>query len=237
MSLFVLIAICAAALLAVGARALAWAQRARSERLAQMLELTPNTLLSRWPIAFVSGTRTAFWRGEYWSFAPRFLAEHGFEVTAIELPWRGLALRSQALREVLNGCSQPCHLFFDSSNRELADLAAGWRHASVASITLIIARAQTRRKKRAQGTPASRAKDLRPPSTRELLVANPPRASATFAGRCARLSFALHRAVLFTRAGRSTAPQAIEIAIADESFFVERQLLVYASTLAESDVR
>jgi hypothetical protein len=220
----------------------------------------PNALLSRWPIAFVSGPRTAFWRADYWSFAPRYLAEHGYDVTAVDLPWQGAQSREAALRAALDRMPHRCHLIFDAASRDLARAAASWSHANAASLTVVasVARrapgyftmgrfmpglfaamrfAQTRRGRQRRDAPSAEA--LRPliNAIYELPISLPRPRQATFAGRLARAALAAHRATLAARDPRSPRPLAEEIAAFDESLGVESQILAHAISLAERDAQ
>lgn len=236
---------------ALGAAALAWAtvagaraahrwsSRARSRRLLGRLELRPNALLTRWPIAFVGGARSPFWSEDHWGFAPRFLAEHGFECAALDLPWTAPAARARALRTALEESSGAFHLVFDGGAAALAEEAASWHLPQIASVT--IARSPARCSGRAS------AFDLRPPSVNnvyQLEMPPPSRRLAAIEGRVLRAALAAHRSwaaavAMFDRArGRSPAfeaPRPEEIASYDESLRLERRLLAHAISLAESE--
>lgn len=51
-------------------------------------ELKPNCLLTRYPLLFVHGKKSIFYFKNYWNLYPVFLAEHGYEVYHLTLPWR-----------------------------------------------------------------------------------------------------------------------------------------------------
>ncbi len=55
----------------------------------QSFELKPNCLLTRKPVVFVTGPRSIFYFRKYWNAYPEILAEHGYEVFTLPLPWRG----------------------------------------------------------------------------------------------------------------------------------------------------
>lgn len=82
------------------------------------LELRPNCLLTRYPIVFVSGRRSLFYFIHYWNRVPRFLTEHGYQVTEISLPWRNSSRRLETLLARLNEHSGPLHLIADSSSSD-----------------------------------------------------------------------------------------------------------------------
>lgn len=52
-------------------------------------ELTPNILLTRYPIVFIPGEQSLFYFGQYWNQIPSYLAEHGFQVFKLNPPWKG----------------------------------------------------------------------------------------------------------------------------------------------------
>lgn len=62
--------------------------------------LQPNCLLTRYPVVFLTGPRSIFYFRKYWNAFPVYLAEHGYEVFTVHLPWKGPA-RKQKLREFL----------------------------------------------------------------------------------------------------------------------------------------
>jgi hypothetical protein len=53
------------------------------------IELKPNCLLTRHPVVFVTGPRSVFYFRKYWNAYPEILAEHGYEVFTLHLPWQG----------------------------------------------------------------------------------------------------------------------------------------------------
>jgi hypothetical protein len=63
-------------------------------------ELKPNCLLTRNPVVFVTGLRSLFYFRKYWNAYPEILAEHGYQVFTMHLPWRG-ADRAIKLSEFL----------------------------------------------------------------------------------------------------------------------------------------
>ena len=60
--------------------------RARQRERLRGLELKPNCLLTRYPIAFLSGRKSIFKPFEYWNLIPAYLREHGYEVLILEPP-------------------------------------------------------------------------------------------------------------------------------------------------------
>lgn len=51
------------------------------------VELTPNCLLTKRPLLFVTGARTPFYFSNYFNEAPAVLREHGYQVETLRLPW------------------------------------------------------------------------------------------------------------------------------------------------------
>lgn len=101
-------------------------------------ELKPNCLLTRKPVVFISGPRSIFYFCKYWNAYPEILAEHGYEVFTIHLPWRGPA-RLAKLKEFLrqqDTHSKKYHFVCDEfSASELRELLAD--APSVASLTIL----------------------------------------------------------------------------------------------------
>ncbi len=64
--------------------------------------LTPNYLMTRWPVLFVTGRRSVFYFSKYWNIFPEFLAEHGYEVYTLHLPWSKQNSRLQSLRDFIS---------------------------------------------------------------------------------------------------------------------------------------
>lgn len=51
-------------------------------------QLKPNCLLTRYPLVFVPGPRSIFFFKKYYFKAPSYLAEHGYDVFELHLPWK-----------------------------------------------------------------------------------------------------------------------------------------------------
>src|SRR5690606_20711209 len=62
--------------------------------------LIPNCLLTRFPIVFIPGPRSIFFFRKYYFKLPSFLAEHGYEVFELHLPWK--TQRAFALDQTLS---------------------------------------------------------------------------------------------------------------------------------------
>lgn len=84
-------------------------------------ELTPNCLLTRWPILFVTGRRSVFYFSRYWNVYPEFLTEHGYEVYTLHLPWSDARERARRFSEFLREHSRQerrYHLVLDAPSQE-----------------------------------------------------------------------------------------------------------------------
>lgn len=101
-----------------------WTNHARAKAEISF-ELTPNCLLTRWPVLFLTGPRSFFYFKKFWNFYPSFLAEHGYEIFHIRLPWSNRDLRLSRFQEFLKSQAQHqrhFHLVMDSSTlAEFAD--------------------------------------------------------------------------------------------------------------------
>jgi hypothetical protein len=116
-------------------------RRALGKRRLSRLELRPNCLLTRYPIAFLSGRRSPFRALNYWNDIPGYLREHGYEVIVIEPPARGARL--PALVAALEDLREPIHVVADSSLENEMRALAQSNHRSISSLTLIRNRNRT----------------------------------------------------------------------------------------------
>lgn len=66
-----------------------WLSNRLRERCEYKFTLKPNCLLTRHPVVFLTGRRSIFYFRRYWNSYPAFLAEHGYEVFTLALPWKG----------------------------------------------------------------------------------------------------------------------------------------------------
>lgn len=81
-------------------------------------ELKPNCLLTRYPLLFVTGHRSLFYFSKYWNIYTSYLAEHGYEVFTLHLPWANPKQRLQRLQEFVAQQREDktqFHLFMDSN--------------------------------------------------------------------------------------------------------------------------
>lgn len=75
--------------------------RSRASRTIEF-KLEPNCLLTRWPILFITGHRSIFYFSSYWNIYTSFLAEHGYEVYTLHLPWNNNRLRRERFKLFLD---------------------------------------------------------------------------------------------------------------------------------------
>ncbi len=112
--MFILIYSLVIAVLIVAAAILANKARSRQE---WTFELKPNCLLTRYPLLFVTGPRSLFYFSNYWNQYPVVLAEHGYEVFTLHLPWSKPTLRIQKMQDffqVQSELGRKFHLVVDS---------------------------------------------------------------------------------------------------------------------------
>lgn len=104
-------------------------------------DLKPNCLLSRYPLIFITGHRSLFYFLKYWNQIPDFLAEHGYQVFTLPLPWRNHQQRLNQLRRVLQDFEQrqqKFHFFFDmTSLPEVEALLEKTHYQCIESLTLV----------------------------------------------------------------------------------------------------
>lgn len=111
-------------------------------------ELKPNCLLTRWPLLFVTGPRSIFYFSSYWNLYTVFLAEHGYEVFTLHLPWNKKDLRKVRFEYFLKqqeDLGRRFHLVIDAPTwQEFQDLLRQRRSNCVISITEITDPGQSR---------------------------------------------------------------------------------------------
>ena len=100
-------------------------------------ELKPNCLLTRYPLLFIHGRKSIFYFKNYWNLYPIFLAEHGYEVFHLNLPWRKTSLRIEYFKKFVSNLpdNKQLHLVMDLSTfeelKELIPLGKHFRSVSV----------------------------------------------------------------------------------------------------------
>lgn len=133
----------AGALLMAGLLALNW-QRARMSPWIE--DLSPNRLLTRYPLVFVTGKRSLFYFLSYWNQLPSLLQAHGYETFTLPLPWKNKTSRILALDQFLESqakSGRKFHLIFDSSSaEEIHTILRKKSYHSLASVTLMKGQAE-----------------------------------------------------------------------------------------------
>lgn len=185
------------------------------------LELKPNCLLTRYPLVFLTGRRSIFYFRNYWNQIPNFLAEHGYEVEILELPWKNGSARLNAAEAMLARRDRPCHLIADSS--QLKELEAIW---SLHLPTVMSATVAFQPRK----TSIVRTEDLKPAFSGVQSLALPETKQLSVKG----LFLSMHN-VLSNRTGILGAEVGANSPA--ETFLIERKYLEHAISLAERDAR
>lgn len=188
-------------------------------------ELTPNCLLTRWPLLFVTGPRSIFYFSKYWNIYTSYLAEHGYEVFTLHLPWNSLPERQQKFEEFLKSqenLGRKFHLIMDTPGfHDLEDLLRRTHSRAVLSLTEIGDQDSTK-------APVSGLSAFPIPKT-ELLFHRTSRGSVLL-----NLSYNLHQQMVRRKdlVSLSTVGGLPPSALANASVLLER-----AQTLAEMDLR
>jgi hypothetical protein len=187
-------------------------------------ELQPNCLLTRWPLLFVTGHRSFFYFSNYWNIYPSYLAEHGYEVFHLRLPWSDSMLRQSRLIEFLKSqdkAKRKFHMVVDSTTlQEFDSVLKDLRPECVMSITEV---SGTENK----STPASLATPFVPQATIETL---PSKKNSFFI----KWAYDLHRILLFGRPLPSLSTLGASKATQLQN---ARLILERAQSLAEMDLR
>jgi hypothetical protein len=122
----------AAALLAIFAACISLLIRMRlaSVRRARLanLELTPNCLLTRYPIVFISTPPSLFRFRDPWHDVAAYLREHGYDVFEIPVS----SVLTQSVIEF-----GPCHVIADSAQTALLQSLSERKIATLETITLV----------------------------------------------------------------------------------------------------
>jgi hypothetical protein len=183
------------------------------------LELKPNCLLTRYPIVFMTGRRSIFYFKNYWNQIPTFLAEHGYEVEILELPWKNEALRSAAAQVMLSRRERPCHVIADSSQSAELEAIYALNLPTVKSATVTSPPSITSLKK----------DDLKPRTSGVQTLVIPEIKQLSLKG----LFLNVHNLMF----GRSTEASELGANSPAGTFLVERKYLEHAISLAERDAR
>ena len=100
--------------------------------------LSPNVLLTRRPLVFITGKRSAFFFKSYWRNIPLFLRAHGYEVYILSLPW--IKNRDQFFQTWLKeNKNRGAHLFVDKpTSEEFEKLLSAPDQAAFQNLTINI---------------------------------------------------------------------------------------------------
>ena len=202
----------------------------RSRRL-EKIDLVPNCLLTRYPIVFVTGRRSAFYFVNYWNQIPAYLAEHGYEVEVIDLPWHRSERRLDGLKAALVARHRPCHLIGDSSIEDELRQAGDWGLLNVKSVTMIEC---DDRSVRGRVSVA----DLKPRVDGVRTLGLPREANrfgpAPLSAWMQALLLGFHN--LMTTSPSIVGPE-VGLTLSGKSWLVEQKFLEHAISLAEDDAR
>lgn len=199
------------------------------------LELKPNCLLTRYPMAFISGPRTLFRLFDHWNDIPLYLREHGYEVFVIEPAGRTRLERTESVRVAVSQLETNCHLIADGSLEfELEELAR-MKMPHVTSLTVV----KTRLRERfASREPTLSVNDLRPTATAVEIfeiesIEFPLRG---FAHRMKLVLLGAHNFLIKRRTQFVHPLETAEFSSARPGFVIEQRFLDLAISLAERDV-
>ena len=125
-----------AALVVVATR-LIWFKISKLERTRRLsgLELRPNCLLTRHPIAFLTTSPTITRFFDDWHDVPLFLREHGYEVLVIDVPASTQA--KNVVIEALDLMREKCHVIASQSHEATLAALAKHKHPMAVSLTLV----------------------------------------------------------------------------------------------------
>jgi hypothetical protein len=106
----------------------------------QNLELTPNVLLTRYPIVFLGRSRSLFRLNGDFPDLPLYLYEHGYQVQEITVPSHAFAKRNKlgtlAIAKALESFSTRVHLIAHPSLSEAAHDLVYSKNNQIATLTL-----------------------------------------------------------------------------------------------------
>jgi len=202
-------------------------ERRHRARRFKTLTLKPNCLLTRYPIAFLSGPRTVFRLFDHWNSVPLYLREHGYEVYVIEPSGPSLEARSASVMSALTSLGR-CHLIADGSLEADLDAIAALRPLEVSSYTVV----KTADRARYQRSNSISPRDLKP-SLVDIFEINGSVASGFRAK--AKLILLMAHNFLIQRRTRFVHP--FETAEVSQGFTSEESFLDLAISLAERDFR
>lgn len=200
------------------------------------LELKPNCLLTRYPMAFISGPRTLFRLFDHWNDIPLYLREHGYEVFVIEPSGRLQAERAESVRAAVSQLSSHCHLIADGSLESELKQIAQMRLPHVSSLTVV--KARHRERFADLRSPALSVNDLRPVAMAvevfEIDIADFRLSGLGAKGRL--LLLGAHNFLIKRRSQFVHPNETAEFSSVNPGFLIESRFLDLAISLAERDV-
>lgn len=185
-------------------------------------ELKPNCLLTRWPLLFVTGPRSLFYFKTYWNSYPAFLAEHGYEVFTLHLPWNNPQQRLERFQHFLEQQEEHgrhFHLIMDNATfSEFEPFLRAQRSSTLRSLTEI-----------SEHSSHSTALSALPLPYAEVECPEQGRLPLSL-----KIAYAFHRRLC----GRKNLPGLSALGASfDTAIFHGLKLLERAQTLAEMDLR
>jgi hypothetical protein len=221
------------------------ARRRQSAARLKGLELRPNCLLTRYPIAFLSGRRSVFRLLDHWNDVPGYLHEHGYEVLILDPIGQG-DVRTQSLLTALNALPGKCHLIADSSSVDEMNWLASSKHANISSLTLVrngLSREPSKSRKGRAKQMGPSVSDLKPLSSAvevfDVTVSGPLQRPSGWSNWAALLLLYAHNFILAFSYRHKKPVDPLETAELRQQngWFLESLFLDLAISLAERDAQ
>lgn len=111
-------------------------RRQERKRVLAGLELTPNCLLTRYPIVFLAGRKSPFRPFCHWNDIPSYLREHGYDVWELDAS-HGDAPAEILLKSIESIPAAKCHLISDSASLAHLESIARMKHSKISSLTCV----------------------------------------------------------------------------------------------------
>ncbi len=200
------------------------------------LQLKPNCLLTRYPIAFLSGPRTVFRLFDHWNDIPLYLREHGYEVYVIEPAGRNLQERTESVRSAVAQLDSNCHLIADGSLEPDLLALAKMKMSNVSSLTLVKTRQRDRYASKLHSISVN---DLKPLSVAvDVFEIDEPNGLSipTGSDRLKLVLLGAHNFLIKRRTLFVHPLETAEVTARSASFQIEERFLDLAISLAERDL-
>ncbi len=200
------------------------------------LELKPNCLLTRFPMAFISGPRTLFRLFDHWNDIPLYLREHGYEVFVIEPSGRSQVERAESVRAAVSQLTTHCHLIADGSLESELEKIAQMKLPHVSSLTVV--KARHRERFGASRGPTLSVSDLRPVAmaVEVFEIDNVDFVLSGLGAKGKLLLLGAHNFLIKRRSQFVHPNETAELSSAQPGFVIESRFLDLAISLAERDV-